>query len=59
MASTADNNQAVMEPSTIQANRIMQEANHIIQDFSIGEYGIYLALFLAQTAFFFWLGVVI
>jgi len=37
----------------------MQEANHIIQDFTIGEYAIYLALFLVQVAFFFWLGVVI
>lgn len=59
MASTAETYEGMMEESTIQANRIMQEANHIIEDFTIGEYAIYLALFLAQTAFFFWLGVVI
>ena len=59
MASTAETNEGMMEESTIRATKIMQEANHIIQDFTIGEYAIYLALFLVQVAFFFWLGVVI
>lgn len=39
---------------TAEAYAKMQEANEIIQDFSIGQYALYLILFLIETAVVFW-----
>ena len=39
---------------TAEAYAKMQEANEIIQDFSIGQYALYLVLFLLETALVFW-----
>ena len=40
---------------TADANKVMQEANHIIEDFSVSKYAIYLFLFLLETALCFWI----
>jgi hypothetical protein len=39
---------------TSDANRTMQEANHIIEDFPTSRYAIYLLIFLLETALCFW-----
>ncbi len=39
---------------TAEAYRKMEEANKIIQDFSIGQYALYLFAFLLETALCFW-----
>ena len=41
--------------STAQATQVMQDANRIIEDFSVGKFALYLFLFSVETAFCFWL----
>ncbi|MCE5242525.1 MAG: hypothetical protein ABFD98_16130 [Syntrophobacteraceae bacterium] len=41
---------------TSAANQVMQEANRIIEDFSVGRYALYTILFLVEIAVCFWIG---
>jgi hypothetical protein len=40
---------------TAQASQVMQQANKIIEDFSVGKYALYLFIFAIETALCFWL----
>jgi len=44
---------------TVEANRIMEEANRIIEDFSVSKYALYLLLFTVQIALCFAVALII
>lgn len=44
---------------TVEANRIMEEANRIIEDFSVSKYALYLFLFTVQIALCFAVALII
>lgn len=39
----------------MEATQIMQEANRIIEDFSVGQFAVYTSLFLVEIALCFWI----
>jgi hypothetical protein len=44
-----------MEEEAMDALKVMEEANRIIEDFPTGKYVIYFTLFAIETALAFWL----
>lgn len=44
-----------MEASKIEALKVMESANRIIEDFSVGQFAVYVSLFLVEVALCFWI----
>jgi len=45
----------VMEEESMDAIKVMEEANRIIEDFPTGKYVLYFTIFAIETALAFWL----
>jgi len=39
----------------MEATQVMEEANRIIEDFSVGQFAVYISLFLVEIGLCFWL----